>query len=145
MPHPCYMCIVSKLRTPWFIRPLFAILQSLCADLGDMESLFREFDEVLFKKAVTDNRLGLLDASSLLWRLTAIGVEVGEERWKKVTDALATHVNNHRSPWLVLSLSPSPSLSFTLSLSLSLCLSLSPYISPSFSLSLSPLGLMLIS
>ena len=72
-----------------------------CTDLGDMDSLFREFDEVLFKRAVADNRLGLLDASSLLWRLNTMGVEVGEERWKRVTDALATHVNNHRSPWLV--------------------------------------------
>ena len=113
-----------------------------CADLGDMESLFREFDEVLFKKAVTNNRLGLLDASSLLWRLTTIGVEVGEERWKRVTDALATHVNNHRSPWLV--------LSFPLFCSLSPCLyhSLSPYLHHSLSLSLSlPLspGLMLTS
>ena len=66
-----------------------------------MESLFREFDDVLFKKAVSENRLGLLDASSLLWRLNIMGVEVGEERWKKVTDALSTHIGNHRSPWLV--------------------------------------------
>ena len=66
-----------------------------------MESLFQEFDDVLFKKAVADNRLGILDASSLLWRLTTIGIDVGEERWKRVTDALTTHLNNHRSPWLV--------------------------------------------
>ena len=72
-----------------------------CTDLGDMESLFREFDDVLFKKALSDNRLGLLDSSSLLWRLNTMGIDVGEERWKRVTDALATHVNNHRSPWLV--------------------------------------------
>ena len=67
-----------------------------------MESLFREFDNVLYKKAVADNRLGLLDASSLLWRLDMMGIEVGQDRWKRVTDALATHVGNHRSPWLVL-------------------------------------------
>ena len=73
-----------------------------CIDLGDMESLFREFDDVLFKRAVADNRLGLLDASSLLWRLNVLGIDVGKERWKRVTDAIETHVNNHRSPWLVL-------------------------------------------
>ena len=83
----------------------------LVIDLEDMESVFREFDSVIFERATAENLFGLLDASSLLWRLTAIGVEVGEERWKKVTDALATHVNNHRSPWLVLSLSPSLLLS----------------------------------
>ena len=66
-----------------------------------MESLFQEFDDVLFKKAVSDNQLGLLDSSSLLWRLNTMGIDVGEERWKRVTDALATHVNNHQSPWFV--------------------------------------------
>lgn len=65
-----------------------------------MESLFREFDNVLFKKAVADNRLGLLDASSLLWRLEIMGIEVGQERWKRVTNALTTHLGNHQSPWL---------------------------------------------
>ena len=68
-------------------------------DLGDMELLFHEFDEVLFQRAVAGNRLGLLDASSLLWRLDIMGIKVGKERWKRVTDALETHVGNHGSPW----------------------------------------------
>ena len=70
-------------------------------DLGDMESLFREFDNVLFENATPDNPFGLLDATSLLWRLNVTGVEVGEKRWKRVTDAVAKHVDNlkARSPW----------------------------------------------
>lgn len=70
-------------------------------DLGDMESLFHEFDNVLFEKATPDNAFGLLDASSLLWRLNVLGIDVGEKRWKRVTDALATHIDNNqvRSPW----------------------------------------------
>ena len=74
----------------------------LMTDLEDTESVFREFDSVIFERATAENLFGLLDASSLLWRLNTMGIEVGEERWKKVTDALATHVNNHRSPWLVI-------------------------------------------
>ena len=89
----------SPLPSPFPLSFLFT--HSPLVDLGDMESLFREFDCVLFKKAVADNRLGLLDASSLLWRLNIMGIEVGDERWKKVTDVLATHIGNHRSPWLV--------------------------------------------
>ena len=93
--------VTSPSPSPPHSLSLSSLSPSPLVDLGDMESLFREFDDVLFKKAVADNRLGLLDASSLLWRLNTRGVEVGEERWKKVTDALATHIGNHRSPWLV--------------------------------------------
>ena len=89
-------------------------------DLEDIESVFREFDSIIFERATAENLFGLLDASSLLWRLNTMGIEVGEERWKRVTDALATHVNNHRSPWLVINCR-------SLSLSPSLLLSLSPY------------------
>ena len=70
-------------------------------DLGDEESIFREFDSVILERVSSDNLFGLLDASSLLWRLNVMGIDVGEDRWKMVTDALATHVDNHRSPWLV--------------------------------------------
>ncbi len=77
------------------------IIFAVVIDLEDTESLFREFDSVIFERATAENLFGLLDASSLLWRLNTMGVEVGEERWKRVTDALATHVNNHRSPWSV--------------------------------------------
>ena len=90
LPNPCSYC-----------RNIYLLYKALFLDLGDMESLFHEFDEVLSEKAVADNRLGLLDASSLLWRLDLLGIEVEEERWRRVTDALATHVGNHRSPWLV--------------------------------------------
>ena len=95
-----------------------------CTDLGDRESLFHEFDTVLFEKVSAENIFGLLDASSLLWRLNTMDIDVGEERWKRLTDALATHVDNHRSPWLV-SISSAVSI-MILSLPLSLSLSLSP-------------------
>ena len=42
---------------------------------------------------------GMLDASSLLWRLNLAGVDPGEARWDRVMDAMAKHVNNHRLPW----------------------------------------------
>ena len=84
----------------YFFRSI--ILFAFVTDLGDMESVFREFDSIIFERTTAENLFGLLDASSLLWRLNTMGIEVGEERWKKVTDALATHVNNHRSPWLVI-------------------------------------------
>ena len=79
----------------------FYISPSMVLDLGDMESLFREFDNVLFENATPENAFGLLDATSLLWRLNVMGVEVGEKRWQRVTDAVATHIDNikARSPW----------------------------------------------
>ena len=66
-----------------------------------MESLFHEFDEVLFENAKPENAFGLLDAASLLWRLNVLGIEVGEKRWKRVTDAATAHIDNTkaRSPW----------------------------------------------
>ena len=88
-------------------------------DLEDTESVFHEFDSIIFERATAETLFGLLDASSLLWQLNTMGIEVAEERWKKVTDALATHVNNHRSPWLVInyrSLSISHRLHYSLSL-----------------------------
>ena len=71
------------------------------ADLGDTESVFREFDNQMFEKATAENLFGLLDASSLLWRLNCLGIDPGEKRWQRVSDAVTKHVNNdsHRSPW----------------------------------------------
>ena len=73
------------------------------SDLGDMDSLFHEFDNVIFESATADNSFGLLDASSLLWRLNVLGIDVGEKRWKRVTDAVSTFIDNDqvRSPWWV--------------------------------------------
>ena len=70
-------------------------------DLGDMDAVFREYDSNLSKNVITENLFGLLDASSLLWRLEVTGVDVGEERWNKVHKAISEHAHNHRSPWLV--------------------------------------------
>ena len=70
-------------------------------DLGDMDSLFREFDGVIFECATSKKPAALLDATSLLWRLNVMGIEAGEKRWKRVTDAVTAHVDNikARSPW----------------------------------------------
>ena len=42
---------------------------SLPTDLDDMDALLKEYDDNLVHKVSTDNMFGLLDASSLLWRL----------------------------------------------------------------------------
>jgi len=39
------------------------------ADLDNIEALLKEYDTNLIDKATPDNMLGLVDASSLLWRL----------------------------------------------------------------------------
>lgn len=73
----------------------------LCSspDLGDIDSVLLEFDNVLADKATADNHRGLIDAASLLWRLNVVGVDPGDERWSKVTNAMATRAHNHRMPW----------------------------------------------
>ena len=73
----------------------------VCVDMGNMEALLSEYDNNLSKKVSPTNLFALLDATSLLWRLDVTGVDVGEERWAKVSDAVAEHAHNHRSPWLV--------------------------------------------
>ena len=67
-------------------------------DLGDYDAALREFDEVLYAKA-THDYLGLIDASSLLWKLDVMGVDPGEGRWGRVTESMATRAHNHRMPW----------------------------------------------
>jgi hypothetical protein len=57
-----------------------------------------EYDTILVKSVTPDNRLGLLDASSLLWRLNLMGVDVGN-RWRRVTDSLRVHIGKHGSSW----------------------------------------------
>ncbi len=71
-------------------------------DLGDIDDVFREYDANLSKNVITANLFGLLDASSLLWRLEVSGIDVGEERWSKVHKAISEHAHNHRSPWLAM-------------------------------------------
>lgn len=39
------------------------------SDLDDIDALLREYDTNLVHRATTGNMLGLVDASSLLWRL----------------------------------------------------------------------------
>lgn len=74
----------------------------VCIDMGDTDSVFAEYDKTLSKNVSSANLFGLLDASSLLWRLNVMGIDVGEKRWSKVTNALEEHAHNHRSPWLVM-------------------------------------------
>ena len=45
------------------------------------------FDETLCKHLVPYDHLALIDAASLLWRMSSVcGLDPGEERWKKVMD-----------------------------------------------------------
>lgn len=74
-------------------------VRAVYTDMGDVDSMFHEYDNCLTNNVTTDNLFGLLDASSLLWRLEVTGVEVGEERWSKLTTAIAKHAHKHRSPW----------------------------------------------
>jgi hypothetical protein len=67
--------------------------------LGNVDVALKEFDDILYDKAGPDNLLGLIDASSLLWKLDTMGVDPGEGRWGKVTEAMATRAHNHRMPW----------------------------------------------
>jgi hypothetical protein len=69
-------------------------------DQGNIDALLSEYDNNLSKKVSSSNLFALLDATSLLWRLDITGVDVGEKRWSEVSDAVAHHVHNHRSPWL---------------------------------------------
>ena len=71
---------------------------SLSPELGDTEAVMNEYDTILVKSVTPDNRLGLLDASSLLWRLNLMGVDVGN-RWRRVTDSLRVHIGKHGSSW----------------------------------------------
>ena len=70
----------------------------VCSELGDIAAVLREYDEVLAKAATPDNRLGMLDASSLLWRLNLMGVDTGD-RWQRVTDSCTHHIGKHGSSW----------------------------------------------
>ncbi len=67
--------------------------------MGDTDSVLSVYDSILSKRVSPDNLFGLLDATSLLWRLNVMGIDPGQERWSKVTDAVTEHAHNHRSPW----------------------------------------------
>eukprot|EP00731_Ephydatia_muelleri_P026041 Em0018g141a len=68
-------------------------------DQNNFSELFHEFDTVLCSLLEPDDLYGLVDAISLLWRLNVAGVEAGEERWKKITDVCAQHVENCTFTW----------------------------------------------
>ncbi|XP_065913134.1 tetratricopeptide repeat protein 38-like [Dysidea avara] len=67
-------------------------------DLGDTEAVLKEYDGNLVNKVVSSNLFGLLDASSLLWRLECDGVDVGD-RWTKVHEAFKAHLDNRALVW----------------------------------------------
>ena len=79
------------------------ILACLCSsvfiDHGKLDEVYREFDTVLCSLLEPDNLFGLIDAASLLWRLNVAGIYPGEERWKKVTDVCAQHVESCTFTW----------------------------------------------
>ena len=46
------------------------IINGFCnSDLDNVEALLKEYDDNMIHRATPDNVLGLIDASSLLWRL----------------------------------------------------------------------------
>lgn len=62
--------------------------------------MLNEYDTILIKSVKPDNRLGLLDASSLLWRLNLLGVDTGN-RWQQVMDSFKVHIGKRGATWLV--------------------------------------------
>ena len=47
-------------------------------DLGDVDKVLEEYDNVMQERAVPENAFGLVDASSLLWRLEVCSQVVKE-------------------------------------------------------------------
>ena len=88
-------------RSSWCVASAHVFMHFHVADLGDTGSVLREFDTVLYDKAVADNLLGLVDASSLLWRLNVMGIDVGEMRWEKVINGFSKLLGTHALTWLV--------------------------------------------
>lgn len=70
-------------------------------DLGNIDAALHEFDTVLYHNAVKDSVFGLLDATSLLWRLEIVGVDPGEDRWQKVTGNFSQLIGQHAVAWFV--------------------------------------------
>ena len=79
---------------------IYATLFFVCAEQGEIVAVLKEYDTILVHAVKPDNRLGLLDASSLLWRLNLMGVDTGN-RWQRVTDAFRDHIGQHGSTWYV--------------------------------------------
>eukprot|EP00731_Ephydatia_muelleri_P026050 Em0018g150a len=95
--------LLTSTRPKWICSPLDGHISWHLAlyylDLGDTGSVLREFDTVLYDKAVADNLLGLVDASSLLWRLNVMGIDVGEMRWEKVINGFSKLLGTHALTW----------------------------------------------
>ena len=81
------------------LHVLFYIVCVLFADQGNLVEMYNEFDTVMCDLLEPDNLFGLMDAASLLWRLNVAGVDPGEERWKRITDVCAQHMENCTFTW----------------------------------------------
>jgi len=68
-------------------------------DLGDIDTVLREFDTVIYENSTPDNMLALVDGTSLLWRLDLLGIDPGEKRWERLTESCAKLVGNHGLAW----------------------------------------------
>ena len=53
----------------WCHSSMLRLILTFLTDLDDMDTLLKEYDGNLVNKVSPDNLFGLLDASSLLWRL----------------------------------------------------------------------------
>ena len=66
---------------------------ALCyLDLGNTDGVFHELDSVLLEATFVED---LIDAVSLLWRMTLLGIEPGEKRWEHVTMKCTEYIGNH--------------------------------------------------
>ena len=96
LPPSSLLSIPSSLLLSLFPLPPFPLSLT---DLGDTDAILHEFDTVLYDRATPDNLFGLIDASSLLWRLNLMGIDPGEKRWGRVTDSFIKFIGNHRLAW----------------------------------------------
>ncbi|XP_065900373.1 tetratricopeptide repeat protein 38-like isoform X2 [Dysidea avara] len=80
-------------------------------DISNVETVLKEYDTNLVHQFTPDNMLSLVDATSLLWRLHCLGVDVGD-RWDKVQKLCEGLLDRHILPWydahLMMSLAHTP-------------------------------------
>jgi hypothetical protein len=69
-------------------------------DMGQYDKILKEYDTVMLPGLTSENAFGLVDASSLLWRLELAGHSPGEDRWRAVVDCFKEMWDSRGSPFL---------------------------------------------
>ena len=72
----------------WWHRALYAF------ELGDYDRVLALYDTAVRRDKESDFYLNLVNAASLLWRLSFVDVPVGD-RWEELADVCATKIEDH--------------------------------------------------